>query len=184
MHQQLPSIGPIHAQPVVWDTPSRHELAEDMAWAHLYRAVRQPPAAAEVVRYLDTSPEARSRHEALYLVACETLHAKTLADEQNERTVAFFRAIFVTAPIRTLQLVKSIFVGITKVFSSSPAADPQTNEPKGRVSRAKARVDALAKHPEVAQAMTGFPASSSSPPAAPEAPAADEAQASRNSKAA
>ena len=104
MHQQLPSIGPIHGQLPGTVPPDRHELAEEMAWVHLYRAVRQPPGAAEVVKYLNSNPEAKNRHEALYLIACETLHAKALADEQSERTVAAFRAIFVTAPIRTLQL--------------------------------------------------------------------------------
>ena len=160
MHQQLPSIGPIHGQLAAPVPPDRHELAEEMAWVHLYRAVRQPPGAAEVVKYLNSNPEARSRHEALYLIACETLHAKALADEQSERTVAAFRAIFVTAPISVLQLATA------------------------GASRAKARVEVLAKHPEVAEVLTGFAASPSTAPATPEAPAAPEAPASRGGQAA
>ncbi|MEI2787396.1 MAG: hypothetical protein V9E93_00785 [Steroidobacteraceae bacterium] len=117
MHQQLPSIGPIHGQLAGPASPDRHELAEEMAWVHLYRAVRQPPGAAEVVKYLNSNPEARSRHEALYLIACETLHAKALADEQSERTVAAFRAIFVTAPISVLQLAMAIVVAIPRIFT-------------------------------------------------------------------
>jgi hypothetical protein len=171
MHQQLSSIGPIH------------ELAEDMAWSHLYRAVRQPAAAAEVVKYLASSPEAMNRHEALYLIAAATLTAKALADERIDRAVAFFRAIFLTAPIRTLQLVQSIVLGIPRV-PSIPAVDPRANQPKGRVSRARARVNVLGKHPEIAQAISGFTASSSTSPAAPEATAADQTPASRGSKAA
>mgnify|MGYP000541203427 CR=1 FL=1 len=73
---------------------SQRDLAEDLAWARLYRVVHQPSAAAEVVKYMDSNPEAKSRNEALYLLARQALHTKALADEQNERTVAFFRAIF------------------------------------------------------------------------------------------
>lgn len=196
MHQQLPSIGPIHGQLAGPDQPSRHELAEEMAWVHLYRAVRHPPGAAEVVKYLDSNPEARARHEALYLIACETLHAKVLADEQSERTVAAFRAIFVTAPIRTAELVMAIVIAIPRIFGKH-APDPQAQQPKARGSRlkepgspAKARVDALAKHPEVAQVITGFaPSPSAAPtvastPIAPEGPSDARAPASRGGQAA
>lgn len=181
MHQQLPSIGPIHGQLAAPVPPDRHELAEEMAWVHLYRAVRQPPGAAEVVKYLNSNPEARSRHEALYLIACETLHAKALADEQSERTVAAFRAIFVTAPIRSVEMVMAIVIAIPRIFGSRPATNPQAERPKVRGSRvkepgspAKARVDALAKHPEVAQVITGFASVPSGAPAAPSAPVAPE----------
>ncbi len=181
MHQQLPSIGPIHAQHAVSDTPSQRDLAEDLAWARLYRVVHQPSAAAEVVKYMDSNPEAKSRNEALYLLARQTLHTKALADEQNERTVAFFRAIFVNAPIGALRLVKSLFIGIHKVFSR-PEPDSQAIQPKVRVSKAKARIDVLGKVPEVAQTLTGF--APSSPAVVPEAQPVDPAQASRSSKAA
>lgn len=180
MHQQLPSIGPIHAQHAVSDTPSQRDLAEDLAWARLYRVVHQPSAAAEVVKYMDGNPEAKSRNEALYLLARQTLHTKALADEQNERTVAFFRAIFVSAPIGALRLVRAFFIGLHKVFTR-PEQDLQASQPKARVSKAKARVDALGKLPEVAQAISGFTAAPSSA-AVPEAQALD--QASRSSKAA
>lgn len=182
MHQQLPSIGPIHGQLAGPDQPSRHELAEEMAWVHLYRAVRHPPGAAEVVKYLDGNPEARTRHEALYLIACETLHAKVLADEQSERTVAAFRAIFVTAPIRTVELAMSVFIAIPRIFGSKPVLDPKPEQPKVRGSRikepgspAKARVDVLAKHPEVAQKITVFPAPASTAATASPAPTAPDA---------
>ena len=181
MHQQLPSIGPIHGQLAGPDQPSRHELAEEMAWVHLYRAVRHPPGAAEVVKYLNSNPEARTRHEALYLIACETLHAKVLADEQSERTVAAFRAIFVTGPIRTVELAMSVFIAIPRIFGRKPVPEPTPEQPKVRGSRvkepgspAKARVDALAKHREVAQVITGFAPSPSAAPTAPSAPVARE----------
>lgn len=182
MHQQLPSIGPIHGQLAGPDQPSRHELAEEMAWVHLYRAVRHSPGAAEVVKYLNSNPEARTRHEALYLIACETLHAKVLADEQSERTVAAFRAIFVTAPIRTVELAMSVFIAIPRIFGSKPVPDPKPEQPKVRGSRikepgspAKVRVDALAKHPEVAQKITVFPAPASTTATASPAPTAPDA---------
>lgn len=193
MHQQLPSIGPIHGQLAGPVPPDRHELAEEMAWVHLYRAVRQPPGAAEVVKYLNSNPEARSRHEALYLIACETLHAKALADEQSERTVAAFRAIFVTAPIRALELAIAIVIAIPRIVGNKPAPDPRAERPKARGSRskepgspAKARVDALAKHPEVAQVITGFASAPTAPsaPVAPEASPDAQASASRGGQAA
>lgn len=182
MHQQLPSIGPIHGQLAGPDQPSRHELAEEMAWVHLYRAVRHSPGAAEVVKYLNSNPEARARHEALYLIACETLHAKVLADEQSERTVAAFRAIFVTPPIRTVELAMSVFIAIPRIFGRKPVPNPKPEQPKVRGSRikepgspAKVRVDALAKHPDVAQVITGFASPPSAAPTAPSAPVAPEA---------
>ena len=193
MHQQLPSIGPIHGQLAGPDQPSRHELAEEMAWVHLYRAVRHPPGATEVVKYLNSNPEARARHEALYLIACETLHAKVLADEQSERTVAAFRAIFVTAPIRALELAIAIVIAIPRIVGNKPAPDPRAERPKARGSRskepgspAKARVDALAKHPEVAQVITGFASAPTAPsaPVAPEASPDAQASASRGGQAA
>ena len=122
--------------------PFSPDLAEDLAWARLYRVVHQPSAAAEVVKYMDSNPEAKSRNEALYLLARQTLHTKALADEQNERIVAFFRAIFVNAPIGALRLVKSLFIGIHKVFSR-PEPDSQAIQPKVRVSKAKARIDGI-----------------------------------------
>ena len=94
------------------------------------------------------------------------------------------RAIFVTAPIRTLQLATSIVVAIPRVFTGKPALSPKADRPKGSVSRAKARVDVLVKHPEVAQAITGFTASSSAPPTTPEATEGAEAPASRGGQAA
>jgi uncharacterized protein (DUF2132 family) len=184
MHQQLPSIGPIHGQLPGTVPSDRHELAEEMAWVHLYRAVRQPPGAAEVVKYLNSNPEAKNRHEALYLIACETLHAKALADEQSERTVAAFRAIFVTAPIYVLQLATAAVVAIPRIFKGNSTADPKASRPKAGTSRAKARVEVLAKHPEVAEVLTGFAASPSTAPATPEAPVAPEAPASRGGQAA
>ena len=63
-------------------------------------------------------------------------------------------------------------------------ADLKASRPKAGASRAKARVDVLAKHPEVAEVITGFAASPSTAPATPEAPAAAEAAASRGGQAA
>lgn len=180
MHQHLPSIGPIHAQPVVSEFPSQRELAEDLAWARLYRVVHQPAAAAELVAYMDGNPQAKSRNEALYLLARQTLHAKAMSDAHNERFIAFFRALLVGAPMQALRLVKSFFIALHKVFSR-PEPDLQAAQPKVRVSKAKARLDALGTVPDVAQAMTGFAATPSSPAVVPEAAPGDQMQDSRSS---
>ena len=63
-------------------------------------------------------------------------------------------------------------------------AEPKASKPEAGASRAKARVDVLAKHPEVAEVLTGFAASPSTAPATPEAPVAPEAPASRGGQAA
>jgi hypothetical protein len=121
------------------------------------------------------------------------LHAKALADEQSERTVAAFRAIFVTAPIRALELAIAIVIAIPRIVGNKPAPDPRAERPKARGSRskepgspAKARVDALAKHPEVAQVITGFASAPTAPsaPVAPEASPDAQASASRGGQAA
>ena len=75
-------------------------------------------------------------------------------------------------------------VGIPRIFSSKSTVEPKASKPKTGASRAKARVDVLAKHPEVAEVITGFAASPSTAPATPEAPAAPEAPASRGGQAA
>ena len=98
--------------------------------------------------------------------------------------MAAFRAIFVTAPISVLQLATAIVVAIPRIFSGKSTGEPKASKPKVGASRAKARVDVLAKHPEVAEVLTGFAASPSTAPATPEAPVAPEAPASRGGQAA
>lgn len=169
MHKHLPVIGQLQdlqGPPVVADVPSRLELAEEQAWAHLYRAVRQPAAATEVVNYCTAHPDALRRLEPMYLIACETLHARALVDEQNERTIAFFRAVFVTAPRRAWLLAKAVVLGAGRP-AAEPAAAPPPGPRSSRLSPAKARVGALAKHPEVAQAINGIDTSASAVPSAP-----------------
>ncbi len=156
----LPSITPILRQPRASNAPSRHKLAEDLAWAHLYRAARRPAAAAEVVRYFDDNPESRERHEALYLIACETLHAKALADEQSQRTAATLRMIFVVVPVRTWRLVKSVVLSVPA--TPEGADEAPTARPRPRGVRARSRVGALRGNPEVAREVDAVTTSRSS----------------------
>jgi hypothetical protein len=79
-------------------------------------------------------------------------------------------------------MVMAIVIAIPRIFGGKPAPDPQAQQPKARSSRvkepgspAKARVDALAKHPEVAQVITGFASAPSAAPTAPSAPVVPEA---------
>lgn len=147
---------PFHESP-----PMSHQSAsEDSAWAHLYRAVRQPPAAAEVVKHLDDDPDARRAHMALYLVARETLHARELEVARNQRSAALIRAVFtslVITPLRWLRSALSSSAGV-KAGTILPALESPANPAKAR-TRAKVRIDTLRKDPDLAQAIEGFAAS-------------------------
>ena len=146
---------PFHESP-----PMSHQSAsEDSAWAHLYRAVRQPPAAAEVVKHLDDDPDARRAHMALYLVARETLHARELEVARKQRSAALIRAVFtslVIAPYRALRSALPHRAGV-KAGAILPALESPANPAKAR-TRAKVRIDTLRKDPDLAQAIEGFAA--------------------------
>lgn len=147
---------PFHESP-----PMSHQSAsEDSAWAHLYRAVRQPPAAAEVVKHLDDDPDARRAHMALYLVARETLHARELEVARNQRSAALIRAVFallVITPLRWLRSALSSSADVNAGAITLPAFESPANPAKAR-TRAKVRIDTLRKDPDLAQAIEGFAA--------------------------
>ena len=146
---------PFHESP-----PMSHQSAsEDSAWAHLYRAVRQTPAAAEVVKHLDDDPDARRAHMALYLVARETLHARELEVARNQRSAALIRAVFTSLVITPLRWLRSALSSSADVKSGAilPALESPANPAKAR-TRAKLRIDTLRKDPDLAQAIEGFAA--------------------------
>ena len=147
---------PFHESP-----PMSHQSAsEDSAWAHLYRAVRQTPAAAEVVKHLDDDPDARRAHMALYLVARETLHARELEVARSQRSAALIRAVFTSLVITPLRWLRSALSTSADVNAGAilPALESPANPAKAR-TRAKVRIDTLRKDPDLAQAIEGFAAS-------------------------
>ena len=153
---------PFHESP-----PMSHQSAsEDSAWAHLYRAVRQPPAAAEVVKHLDDDPDARRAHMALYLVARETLHARELEVARNQRSAALIRAVFTSLVIAPLRGLRSALSHRAEVTAGAilPALESRATPAKAR-TRAKVRIDTLRKDPDLAQAIEGFTAPAAAVPA-------------------
>lgn len=182
MYHQNPAL--VHALPPAGSAPTATRLAdaEDLAWAHLYRAVRQPPAAAEVVNYLERDLEALQRHMALYLIAKETLHSRALAEARSEQTVAAIRAVVsfvLTSPARLLRWCRTILTGVSADISRDSEGKAMA---KSKASRARARVAALGREPDLASAIAGFPAPGTA--AATTAAASADPGESRSSKAA
>jgi hypothetical protein len=184
MQNDLPSLHGVIPRDDSPDLVSRRALAEDLAWEHLYRAVRTAPAAAEVAAYLEEHPAARERLLPLYLRSKETLAAKRLADEQNERMLLMIRTTVLAVaslPVRVLRGVRSALAAASVMLETPEAAVKPAV--RTRASKAKAQVDALAKSPDLASAMSRFDSTERSTSLAPAAQSVDSSE-SRGTKAA
>jgi hypothetical protein len=83
----------------------RRNAEEDRAWYHLYKRVGEYAVAAEVIQHLESDPQAKHTHLALYLRCKETLRRHKAIQKRNERIGSFTRqlmAILVVGPLRAL----------------------------------------------------------------------------------
>jgi hypothetical protein len=149
----------------------RHTAEEDRAWFHLYRGANQPSVAHEVVQHLDSDPEAKRCHLALYLRCRETLRAHKARQARNQRIGAFVRTLLVAifvVPLRALRMLAA--------HSGEVALELL---PDIRQEPAQRRLQRLRKTRPFAQAEAQF-----REPSSTEQVAQEQAKSSRDTKAA
>ncbi len=121
---------------------------EEKAWVGFYRRVGNPVIAAEVMHQLESDPEMKHAHLALYLRCKESLRMQKTRQARNKRIGQFVRmlcsALFV-AP--ALAMRKLLYHGGDLAVACLPEV---VNEP------ATPRVRRLSKEPEFVQAHAQF----------------------------
>jgi hypothetical protein len=150
---------------------TRRNAEEDRAWFHLYRGASQPSVAHEVVQHLDSDPEAKRCHLALYLRCRETLRAHKARQARNQRIGTFVRTVLVAIfvmPVRALRW-----------FGSRSGELAVELLPQAETEPAQRRVQRLRKTKPYAQAEAQF-----REPSLPEPGASEQAKPSRDAKAA
>lgn len=140
-------------------------IEEERAWVSFYRrAGKDPTIAAEVLAQLDTDPEMKREHLALYLCCRESLRLHQAREVRNQRFGRFVRwllgGLFVRFPANARR-------ALGRGGDLAAACLPEEpNEP------ATAQVQRLAKSPKVRAARAAFKASAiAETPAAPQATA-------------
>lgn len=81
-------------------------LEEEKAWISFYRRIGNPDIAAEVMHQLDSDPEMKRLHLALYLRCKESLRAQKTRQARNKRIGQFVRMAFgvvFVAPVTAIQ---------------------------------------------------------------------------------
>lgn len=69
-------------------------LEEEKAWISFYRRVGNPDIAAEVMHQLESDPEMKRLHLALYLRCKESLRAQKARQARHKRIGQFVRMLF------------------------------------------------------------------------------------------
>jgi hypothetical protein len=123
-------------------------LEEEKAWISFYRRVGNPAIAAEVMHQLESDPEMKRTHLALYLHCKESLRLEKVRQARNKRIGQFIRtlanALFVV-PVVAMQ----------KLLRQGGAIAVECL-PEVRKEPAVRRVKNLAREAEFAQAQSEF----------------------------
>lgn len=124
------------------------DFEEEKAWVSFYSRVGNPAIATEVMNQLESDPEMKRTHLALYLRCKETLRTQKARLARNKRIGQFVRmlssAMFVAPVIAIQRLLRQsgeVAVECLPNVASEPAAR---------------RVRSLTKEPEFAQAQSEF----------------------------
>ena len=140
--------------------------AEEKAWMGFYRRVGDPVIAAEILHELQSDPEMKRAHLALYLRCKESLRAHKARLARNKRIGQFARllcsAVFLT-PARAVHRLLRRGTDIAVECLPEPAAEPATRQ-----------VRKLTGEAEFAQERSAFAAGFV--PAAPKPDAASSAE--------
>lgn len=123
-------------------------LEEEKAWISFYRRVGNPDIAAEVMHQLESDPEMKRLHLALYLRCKESLRAQKTRQARNKRIGQFVRMLFhalLVAPV----------IAVQKLLRQSGAIAVECL-PEVRKEPAARQVKNLARDTEFAQAQSEF----------------------------
>lgn len=121
---------------------------EEKAWVGFYRRVGNPAIATEVMHQLESDPEMKRAHLALYLRCKESLRMQKVRQARNKRVGQFVRmlcsAVFVAPALAIRKLLRQ---GGDIAVECLPEV---VKEPAAR------RVRQLSTEPEFAQAQSEF----------------------------
>ncbi|HCE27558.1 MAG TPA: hypothetical protein DET46_01035 [Comamonadaceae bacterium] len=141
-------------------------IEEERAWVSFYRRAGKDPAiAAEVLAQLDSDPEMKREHLALYLCCRESLRLRQAREARNQRFGRFVRwllgGLFIRFPVNVRR-------ALGRGSDLAAACLPEEHsEP------ATAQIQRLGKSPKVRAARAAFKAPSISE--IPASPSADSA---------
>lgn len=127
--------------------PSVH-LEEEKVWISFYRRVGNPDIAAEVMHQLESDPEMKRLHLALYLRCKESLRAQKARQARNKRIGQFVRMV-------SMALFVAPIIAIQKLLRQSGAIAVECL-PEVRKEPAVRRAKNLARDAEFAQAQSDF----------------------------
>ena len=133
------------------------DYEEERAWVSFYRNVGNPAIATEVMNQLESDPEMKRTHLALYLRCKESLRTQKARQARNKRIGQFVRmlsnAVFVVPVIAIQRLLRQ---------SGDIAVECL---PEVRKDPAVRQVGRLIREPDFAQAQTAFDNQAASPSA-------------------
>lgn len=115
---------------------------EDKAWSDLYRSIRDPAAAAEVVDHLESDEQILRQHTALYLRSRETLRRERARLARNQRIGQVVREAFAA--------LGSLLAGARRAVRNGgdvalEVLAPERVEPLGVVRNLKTQVEPAVK---------------------------------------
>ena len=124
------------------------QLEEEKTWISFYRRIGNPAIAAEVMHQLESDPEMKRMHLALYLRCKESLRTQKVRQARNKRIGQFVRmlsaALFVAPAHAVLKLLRQ---------SGAIAVECL---PELRKEPAERQIRGLAQEAEFAQAQSEF----------------------------
>ena len=136
-------------------------LAEEQAWIGFYKRVGDAAVAAELIEYLESDPELKRAHAALYLRAKESVRRHQQREARAKRICAFVRMVVGAIVIGPANAVRRLFrAGGEVAIACLPE---HAGEP------AAPRVQRLESTAEYAAERGKFKRARASTPAAPEA---------------
>ncbi len=130
--------------------PNRTSVAfeEEKAWISFYRGVGDPAVAAEVIQHLESDPEMKRTHPALYLRCKQSQRRHKERQSRAKRIGHFVRLFISTVLISPLMAMRRLMRNGSDI--AMECLPEVTTEPAGR------RVKTLAKKPDFASARTAF----------------------------
>lgn len=123
-------------------------LEEEKAWISFYRRVGNPDIAAEVMHQLESDPQMKRLHLALYLRCKESLRAQKARQARHKRIGLFVRMLFGVVFVTPV-------IAIQKLLRQSGAIAVECL-PEIRKEPAVRHVKNLARDAEFAQAQSEF----------------------------
>ena len=124
------------------------QLEEEKAWISFYRRIGNPAIAAEVMHQLESDPEMKRAHLALYLRCKESLRTQKVRQARHKRIGQFIRMLFAA-------LFVAPALAVLKLLRQSGAIAVECL-PELRKEPAKRHIRGLAQEAEFAQAQSDF----------------------------